>query len=144
MQPTDKARRAYSHSRFEFPGLMGEERTYVTGEAGLLTEGISPLPGFTAVSAQTHGDSRDTINLTIEARAERQRRSAEIIATFVYDPEHQQWESHPYGFRFVSARLTTRSRKLGHLDIADPTVTEHTDLHRLLDTLIIRLYGGHR
>ncbi|GLX41391.1 hypothetical protein Sros01_74640 [Streptomyces roseochromogenus] len=121
--------RAYSHSRFEFPGLMGEERktgesslliryhdgeerAYATGEAALLTELTSPLPGLTVAPAQTHGDSRDTINLTIEARAERQRRSAEILATFTYDPDPEQWESHPYGFRFVSARVTTRSRKL--------------------------------
>ncbi|MFD8025436.1 hypothetical protein ACFV6G_34120 [Streptomyces lavendulae] len=152
---------AYSHNRFQFPGLMGEERktgesklliryqddeerAYVTGEAGLLTEGISPLPGFTSVSAQTHGDSRDTINLTVEARAEHVRRSVEVLATFAYDPEPQQWEGHPYGFRFVSARLTARSRKLGHLDIADPAVTEHTDLYRLLDTLIPHLYGSQK
>ncbi|MBT2469361.1 hypothetical protein J7E97_16120 [Streptomyces sp. ISL-66] len=152
---------AYSHSRFQFPGLMGEERktgesklliryqdgeerAYVTGEAGLLTEGISPLPGFTPVSAQTHGDSRDTISLTVEARAEHARRSVEILATFTYDPEPQQWEGHPHGFRFVSARLTTRSRRLGHLDIADPAVTEHTDLYRLLDTLIPHLYGSQK
>ncbi|WP_138896640.1 hypothetical protein [Streptomyces chryseus] len=152
---------AYSHSRFQFPGLMGEERktgesklliryqddeerAYLTGEAGLLTEGISPLPGFTAVSAQTHGDNRDTINLTVEARVEHVRRSAEILATFSYDPEPEQWEGHAYGFRFTSARLTTRSRKLGHLDIADPAITEHTDLYQLLDGLITHLHGSQK
>ncbi|MFJ2833592.1 hypothetical protein ACIPC1_39645 [Streptomyces sp. NPDC087263] len=151
--------RAYSHSQFVFPGLMGEERKtgetkliiqyqdgekrmHVTGEAGLLTEGTSSLPGFTSVSGQTHGDSRDTINLTVEARAEHVRRSVEILATFAYDPEPEQWEGHAYGFRFVSARLTARSRKLGHLDIADPVITEHTDLYQLLDTLITHLHGG--
>ncbi|MCG0065996.1 hypothetical protein L0F81_22310 [Streptomyces tricolor] len=150
---------AYSHSKFQFPGLMaeerttsesqlliryqdGEERAYVTGEAALLAEKTSPLPGFTVVSGQTHGDSRDTINLTVETRAERQRRSVEILATFAYDPEPEQWEGHAYGFRFVSARLTARSRQLGQLDLADPTVTEHTDLYRLLDALITHLYGS--
>ncbi|MFI5987296.1 hypothetical protein ACIBEA_41305 [Streptomyces sp. NPDC051555] len=149
---------AYSHSRFLFPGLMGEERktgetklliryqdgeerAYVTGEAGLLAERTSPLPGFTAISSRTHGDSRDTINLTFEARAEHQRRTVEILATFAYDPEPEQGEGHPYGFRFVSARLTTRSRKLGHLDSADQAVTEHTDLYQLLDSLMTHLYG---
>ncbi|MFF0430303.1 hypothetical protein ACFYUJ_38825 [Streptomyces sp. NPDC004520] len=149
---------AYSHAQFQFPGLMGEERetgestlliryqdgeerAYVTGEAGLLTELTSPLPGITALPAQTSGDSRDTINLTVEARAEHARRTVEVLATFAYDPEPEQWEAHPYGFRFVSARLTTRARKLGHLDIADPVITEHTDLYRLLDILITHLYG---
>ncbi|MFF0142651.1 hypothetical protein ACFYRN_40240 [Streptomyces sp. NPDC005227] len=152
---------AYSHSRFQFPGLMGEEgktgesklliryqdgeeRAYVTGEAGLLTELTSSLPGLTAEPAQTHGDSRDTISLTVQARVEHARRTAEILATFTYDPEPEQWEGHPYGFRFVSARLTARSRKLGHLDIADPAVTEHTDIYRLLDTLITHLYGSQK
>ncbi|MEU5143708.1 hypothetical protein [Streptomyces sp. NPDC021139] len=152
---------AYSHTQFQFPGLMGEEcktgesklliryqdteeRAYVTGEAGLLTEGTSPLPGFTSLSAQTHGDSRDTINLTIEARAEHQRCTVEVLATFAYDPEPEQWEGHPYGFRFTSARLTTRARKLGHLDAADPAITEHTNLYRLLDTLITHLYGSQK
>ncbi|MEU0074089.1 hypothetical protein ABZ027_31810 [Streptomyces sp. NPDC006332] len=152
---------AYSHSQFTFPGLMGEERktgetklliryqddeerAYVTGEAGLFTEEISPLPGFISVSAQTHGDSRDTINLTVEARAERLRRSVEILATFTYDPEPERYDGHDYGFRFVSARLTTRSRKLGQLDTADPTVTEHTDLYQLLDTLITHLHGSQK
>ncbi|MFD8621702.1 hypothetical protein [Streptomyces sp. NPDC059513] len=152
---------AYSHSQFQFPGLMGEERkrgesklliryqdneerAYVTGEAALLAEGTSPLPGFTAVSGQTHGDSRDTISLTLEARAEHQRRAAEVLATFVYDPEPEQWEGHAYGFRFISARLTTRARKLGHLDTAAPAITEHTDLYQLLDTLITHLYGSQK
>lgn len=152
---------AYSHSRFQFPGLMGEEgktgesklliryqdgeeRAYVTGEAGLLTELTSSLPGLTAEPAQTHGDSRDTISLTVQARVEHARRTAEILATFTYDPEPEQWEGHAYGFRFVSARLTARSRKLGHLDIADPAVTEHTDIYRLLDTLITHLYGSQK
>ncbi|MFC9431522.1 hypothetical protein [Streptomyces sp. NPDC056987] len=150
--------RAWSHSEFVFPGLMGEERnggesaitveykdgetrTYSTGEAGLFAEGISRLPGFTQVSMQTHGDSRDTINLTIEARAERQRRSIGILATFAYDPQHETFEDQPYGFRFVSAGLTARYRPLGHLDLADPTITEHTDLYQLLDTLITHLYS---
>ncbi|WP_017238185.1 hypothetical protein [Streptomyces sp. SS] len=152
---------AYSHTQFQYPGLMGEarkgsetsliiryqdgeERTYVTGEAGLLSKTISSLPNFTAASVQTHGDSRDTINLTVEARAEHQRRTVDILATFAYDPESELWESHSYGFRFVSARLTTRSRKLGQLDIAEPTVTEHTDLYRLLDTLITHLHGSQK
>lgn len=152
---------AYSHRQFAFPGLMGEERktgetkliiryhdgderTYVTGEAGLLTEGTSPLPGFTRVAAHTHGDSRDIINLTIEARAEHQRRSVEILATFAYDPEPEGYDGHAYGFRFVSARLTARSRKLGQLELADPTVTEHTDLYQLLDALIGHLYKNQK
>ncbi|MGW3491515.1 hypothetical protein [Streptomyces sp. NPDC001054] len=152
---------AYSHSRFQFPGLMGEERKtgesklliryqdgeergYVTGEAALFTERTNPLPGFTAVSGQTHGDSRDAISLTLEARAEHQRRTAEVHATFAYDPEPEPWEGHAYGFRFVSARLSTRSRKLGHLDIADPAITEHTDLYQLLDALITHLYGSRK
>lgn len=151
--------RAYSHGEFTFPGLMGEERKtgetlliaryddgeerkYVTGEAALLTEQTSPLPGFTVLSTQTHGDSRDTINLTFEARAEHQRRSVDILATFAYDPQPEGYDGHAYGFRFVSARLTTRSRKLGQLELADPTVTEHTDLYRLLGTLITHLYGS--
>jgi len=152
--------RAYGHSQFVFPGLMGEERTksetvllvqyqddgetrrYVTGEAGLLTQETGTLPGFSVISTRTHGDSRDTISLTIEARAERRRRSTEILATFTYDPEAERFDGHPYGFRFVAARVTARSRKLGQLELADPTVTEHTDLYRLLDTLITHLYGG--
>jgi hypothetical protein len=40
--------------------------------------------------------------------------------------------------------LTTRARKLGHLDIADPAITEHTDLYRLLDALITHLYGSQK
>jgi hypothetical protein len=151
--------RAYSHSQFTFPGLMGEERKtgetlliaryedgeerkYVTGEAGLLTEGTSSLPRLTMVSNQTHGDSRDAISLTFEARAEHQRRSVDILATFAYDPEPEGYDGHAYGFRFVSARLTTRYRPLGQLDLAEPTVTEHTDLYQLLDTLITHLYEG--
>ncbi|MEV5348918.1 hypothetical protein [Streptomyces achromogenes] len=151
---------AYSHNQFQVPGLMGEERAsgdsqlliryqdgeeraYVTGEAGLLADKTTFLPGVTVVSGQTHGDSRDTINLTISARAEHQRRSTEILATFAYDPEPEQWEGHAYGFRLVSARVTARSRQLGQLDLAEPAVTEHTDLYRLLDTLITHLYGSH-
>jgi hypothetical protein len=161
VQTTRPQWHAYSHTQFQFPGLMGperetgesklliryqdgQERAYVTGEAGLLSERTSPLPGFTVLSAQTHGDSRDTINLTIEARAEHARRSVEVLATFAYDPEAEQWEGHPYGFRFTSARLTTRSRTLGHLDTVEPTITEHTDLYRLLDTLITHLYGSQK
>lgn len=151
--------RAYSHNQFTFPGLMsearktgetlliaryddGEKRKYVTGEAGLLTEETSSLPGITVLSTQTHGDSRDTINLTVEATAEHQRHGVDILATFAYDPEPEGYDGHAYGFRFVSARLTARTRKLGHLDIADPTITEHTDLYQLLDTLIAHLYGS--
>ncbi|MFI1734971.1 hypothetical protein ACH40E_38310 [Streptomyces acidicola] len=150
---------AYSHGQFTFPGLMveerktgetlliaryddGETRKYVTGEAGLLTEETSGLPGFTVLSIQTHGDSRDTINLTIEARAEYRRRTVEILATFAYDPEPEGYDGHAYGFRFVAARLATRYRALGQLELADPTITEHTDLYRMLDTLIAHLYGG--
>ncbi|MEV6456541.1 MULTISPECIES: hypothetical protein [Streptomyces] len=152
---------AYSHSQFEFHGLLGderrtgesrmlvryqdgEERAYVIGEAGLLTELTSSLPGFTAEPAQTYGESRDTISLAIQARAEHQRRTAEVYATFAYDPEVEPWEGHPYGFRFVSARVTTRSRQLGHLDLAEPSITEHTDIHQLLDTLITHLYGSQK
>ncbi|WP_431776297.1 hypothetical protein [Streptomyces cucumeris] len=156
--------RAYSHSEFIFPGLLpkempkgetaitiryadGETRDYTTGEAGLVADQISPLPGFTQVSGQTYGPSRDTINLTIEARAERQRRSVDILATFTYDPSPASYElgghePHPYGFRLVSARLTTRNRPLGQLELAAPTITEHSDLYQLLDVLITHLYGS--
>ncbi|WP_202239972.1 hypothetical protein [Actinacidiphila reveromycinica] len=160
VQTTRPQWHAYSHAQFQFPGLMGEERktsesklliryqddeerAYVTGEAALLTERTSPLPGLTAISSQTHGDSRDTIRLTLETRAEHGHRSVDILATFAYDPEPEQWEDHAYGFRFVSARLTTRARKLGHLDTGAPAIiTEHTDLYRLLDTLITHLYSA--
>lgn len=152
---------AYSHSRFLFPGFAaeegkkgesaivvryadGEERHYTTGEAGLFVEGTSSLPGFTRASGRTHGDSRDTINFTIEARAERQRRSVDILATFTYDPQSEVWERHPYGFRFTAARLTTRHRRLGQLELAAPAVTEHTDLYQLLDALITHLYGSQK
>ncbi|MGW2416911.1 hypothetical protein ACWCV5_32755 [Streptomyces tubercidicus] len=155
---------AWSHGEFVFPGLLGDEnangesslivryhdgetRKYVTGEAGLLTEGITSLPHFTKVSTQTHGDSRDTINLTIEARAEHRRRSADILATFAYDPAPAGYElgghePHPYGFRFTAARLTTRYRPLGELDVAEPAITEHTDLYQLLDVLLPHLYAS--
>jgi len=152
---------AYSHPHFEFPGLVGEERTqgetllvvqyedgetrrYVTGEAGLLTRETTGLPGFTTVSTLTHGDSRDTISLTVQARAELGRRSAEISATFTYDPHKEDHEGHSYGFRLVTAQISARSRRLGHLDLHDPAVTEHTDLYRTIDTLISHLYGGHK
>ncbi|MFE7808516.1 hypothetical protein ACFU51_28365 [Streptomyces sp. NPDC057430] len=152
---------AYSRGAFVFPGLLreemprgetaigiryadGETREYFTGEAGLLAKETTRLPGFTCISGQTHGESRDTINLTIEARAERQRRSVDILATFTYDPQPEVHEPHPYGFRFVSARLATRYRPLGQLELADPTVTEHTDLYRMLDVLITHLYGGQK
>ncbi|MEV8590941.1 hypothetical protein AB0424_28775 [Streptomyces sp. NPDC051180] len=46
--------------------------------------------------------------------------------------------------RFVSARLANGSQKLGQLDIAEPTVTEHTDLYRLLETLITHLHGSQK
>jgi hypothetical protein len=156
--------RAHSHDTFVFPGLLpeelskgetaivlryadGETRDYVSGDAGLLATGLSPLPGFSQISGQSYGDSRDTINLTIEARAEHQRRSVDILATYAYDPAPATYEfggdePHPYGFRLVSARLATRSRRLGHLELADPAVTEHTDLYELLSTLISHLYGN--
>ncbi|MFF3726844.1 hypothetical protein ACFYYM_31260 [Streptomyces erythrochromogenes] len=103
---------AYSHSRFEFPGLMGEERktgessllircqdgeerAYVTGEAALLMEWTSSLPGVVVDPAQTHGDSRNTIGLTVQARAEHGRRTAEILATFAYDPSPRSGRATP-------------------------------------------------
>ena len=99
-------------------------------------------PNFTRISSRTHGESRDTINLTIQARAEHRRRSVDILATFTYDPKPEGYDDHAYGFRLVSARTTTRYRKLGHLEPADPAVTEHTDLHQLLDALITHLHGS--
>ncbi len=149
---------AYSRNEFIFPGLLpgetpkgesaitiryqdGEVRDYVTGEAGLFVESITSLPGFTRSTAQTHGESRDRIHFTVEAHSEHQRRSFDILATFTYDPEPEGWDQHAYGFRFDSARLTHRRRPLGHYDLLDPTVTEHTDLYETIDVLLAGLYG---
>ncbi|MFJ5122305.1 hypothetical protein [Kitasatospora sp. NPDC088548] len=149
---------AYSRSEFIFPGLLpeetpkgesaitiryqdGEVRDYVTGEAGLFVENVTSLPGFTRTTGQTHGESRDRIHFTVQAHTEHQRRSFDILATFTYDPNPEGWEKHAYGFRFDSARLTHRLRPLGHYDLADPTITEHTDLYETIGTLLTGLYG---
>ncbi|WP_030273011.1 hypothetical protein [Streptomyces sp. NRRL B-24484] len=149
---------AYSHREFIFPGLLTEEmpkgestlsiryqddevREYVTGEAGLFIEELTSLPGFTHSSGRAHGESRDRISFTVEARTEHQRRSFDILATFTYDPDPAGWEKHPYGFRFNSARLIHRRRQLGHLDVLEPTITEHTDLYETIGLLLTGLYS---
>jgi hypothetical protein len=150
---------AYSHHEFVFPGLLpeqaakgeraivleyqdGEKREYVTGEIGLVLESSTSLPNFTRSSAQSHGESREAISITVEARTEHERRSFDISATFTYDRGHDTWEQHAYGFRFVSARLARHSRRLGHYDLGEPAITEHTDLYETIGTLLTGLYGA--
>ncbi|WP_331731416.1 hypothetical protein [Kitasatospora sp. NBC_01300] len=149
---------AYSRGEFIFPGLLpeetpkgehaitiryqdGEVRDYTTGEAGLFVENVTSLPGFVRSIGETYGESRDRIHFAVEARTEHRRRSFDIVAIFTYDPNPEGWEKHAYGFRFDSARLTHRRRPLGHYDVADPTITEHTDLYETVNVLLTGLYG---
>jgi hypothetical protein len=144
--------KAYSHSRFEFPGVRkGElprgpstvsvlfshektERTYTTGDASLLYPELSRLPGLSKTSSVVTGNDLETISLFIEAAVEREGRGFDIAASFTYDPEPEAPEEHPYGFRFTAARLTTSS--------SSPTrTTEYTDVYAMLEALVTGLYG---
>jgi hypothetical protein len=148
--------KAYSHSRFVFPGVLreeieelwgghgetglsvqyddGEKRTYTGGDASFLFPATGGLPNLIRKSAEVDGESRDTIGCFIDAHTEFDNRGFDILARFTYDPRPEDSEPHPYGFRFEAARLTTTHT-------ASPSTIEYTDLYELLDALITGLYS---
>ena len=144
--------RANCHDRFVFPGQLpeelaggeyliqlryrdGEERDYITGDAGPFAPRISSLPNFAQTKSVCFGDSRDTIHLIIECHTELDGRRFEITAQLTYDPTRDGSEPHPYGFRFDTGRVTT------HTAHGDACTTEHTDIYDLLQTVLTGLYA---
>jgi hypothetical protein len=146
--------RAFSHHRFESPGLLreehdalgntgpttlkvryddGDERTYTGGEASLLFPQNRGLPNLLQKSAQVFREGGDWNTCVIDAHTEHDGRGFNIVARFTYGPNAEGGEPHPYGFRFEAARLTP-THTAG-------TPTEYTDLYELLDALITGLYA---
>ncbi|MEU1824252.1 hypothetical protein ABZ502_17715 [Streptomyces abikoensis] len=141
--------KAYSHSNYAFPGFLaedlpngetaitvryardGEQRNYITGDAGLLIDGATSLPGFTRHSTATEGESRDRINFHVHASTHHLGRAFDVRASFVYDPDKDGSEPHGYGFRLTRAQVTH-----------DGVTRQHTDLYGLIGQLVTGLYSG--
>lgn len=147
--------KAWSYGRFTFDGLHPSElpngvssvtvtfadeqqtrREYTLGDAALFSE-TSRLPNLAQVSQNIEAtESLEHVFLEAEATVEHDGRGFHIYiaATFDYDPKPSGYETHPYGFRFTAARLTTT-----HTSAA--STTEYTDVYELLDAILTVLYA---